>query len=44
MLIPGEPERIAKADRIKNGIYVDATTWGQIVESAAAVKVTVEAS
>ena len=32
VLIPGEPERISEADRLKNGIPVDDTTWSQIGE------------
>ena len=35
VLIPGEPERIARARRIAEGIEIDATTWRDINEAAA---------
>lgn len=43
VLIAGEPERIARAKRIADGIEIDATTWRQIGEAAAGVGVTFEA-
>ena len=30
VLVAGEPEQIAKAERLKNGIYVDDETWSQL--------------
>ena len=30
VLVAGEPERIARAERIANGIEIDDTTWGQL--------------
>ena len=34
VLIAGEPERLARAKRIANGIEVDDTTWGQLIAIA----------
>jgi len=34
VLLPGEPERRAKAERMKSGIPVDATTWDHIMTAA----------
>lgn len=39
ILMPGEPEGKARARRSKDGIELDATTWGQIVETAKALNV-----
>src|SRR5260370_14088938 len=39
VLVAGEPERIARAKRIAEGIEIDATTWRQIGEVAASVGV-----
>ena len=39
VLIPGEPERLARAKRSRAGIEVDATTWEEIVQAADAVGV-----
>ena len=44
VLIPGEPERIARAARIADGIPIDATTWKQIGEAAASLGINVEPS
>jgi uncharacterized oxidoreductase len=41
VLVAGEPERIARAKRIAEGIEIDATTWHQIGEVAASVGVSV---
>jgi uncharacterized oxidoreductase len=41
VLVAGEPERIARAKRIADGIEIDATTWRQIGEVAASVGVSV---
>lgn len=35
VLVPGEPERIARAARIGKGIPIDDTTWREIAEAAA---------
>jgi uncharacterized oxidoreductase len=37
VLVPGEPERIAQAERGRTGIEVDATTWGEILAAADSV-------
>lgn len=34
VLLPGEPERRARAERLANGIPVDATTWEHIMAAA----------
>src|SRR3954471_9377774 len=34
VLIAGEPERLARAQRIAKGIEVDDTTWGQLMDIA----------
>jgi uncharacterized oxidoreductase len=41
VLIAGEPERIARAKRMKDGIEIDATTWKQICEVAGSAGVSV---
>jgi hypothetical protein len=41
VLIAGDPERIARAERMANGIEVDETTWGQLVEIAARYQIAV---
>jgi hydroxycarboxylate dehydrogenase B len=40
ILIPGEPERIARDERGRTGISVDATTWGEIIDAAGKVGIT----
>jgi hydroxycarboxylate dehydrogenase B len=37
ILMPGEIEERTKAQRLKDGIDIDATTWGQILETARSV-------
>lgn len=37
VLVPGEPERIARAARTANGIDIDDTTWSQILSAAESV-------
>jgi uncharacterized oxidoreductase len=37
VLVPGEPERIARAQRIAEGIDIDDTTWKEIGEAAKSV-------
>lgn len=34
VLVPGEPERIARAERIRTGIEIDRTTWSEILAAA----------
>jgi uncharacterized oxidoreductase len=34
VLVAGEPERIARAERMANGIEIDDTTWGQLAAIA----------
>ena len=31
VLVPGDPERMAHAERTRDGIYVDATTWEELL-------------
>jgi uncharacterized oxidoreductase len=38
VLIPGEPERIAQEQRRAEGIYIDDTTWSQILATADSVE------
>jgi uncharacterized oxidoreductase len=42
VLVPGDPERASRAERRAGGIPVDDTTWGEIVEVAAALDVATE--
>ncbi|MGL5003718.1 MAG: Ldh family oxidoreductase, partial [Casimicrobium sp.] len=37
--LAGEPERIARAARMRDGIEIDITTWKEIVEAAEKMKV-----
>ncbi|HIG39633.1 MAG: malate/lactate/ureidoglycolate dehydrogenase [bacterium] len=39
VLIPGEPERIAKADRETNGISIDEVSWEGLLATAEAVEI-----
>lgn len=39
VLVAGEPERKARAERARNGIELDDTTWQEIREAAAKVRV-----
>lgn len=41
VLIAGEPEQIARAERMANGIYVDETTWGQLADIAQRYQISV---
>lgn len=41
ILLPGEPERRAKAQRLQNGISVDEGTWGQLTMLADKVSVAI---
>ena len=42
ILMPGEIEERTKAKRLRDGVEIDATTWGQIVETGRGVGVQVE--
>jgi len=44
VLIPGDPERLMRAQRIAEGVPVDDETWRELVEAARTVNVLVEAS
>ncbi len=39
ILIPGEPERRSKENRLRDGIYIEAKTWGDIVDLAEELRV-----
>ena len=34
ILIPGEPERLKKEERLKEGIFIEDKTWGDLVALA----------
>ncbi|HUC62024.1 MAG TPA: malate/lactate/ureidoglycolate dehydrogenase [Alphaproteobacteria bacterium] len=42
VLIPGDPERATRAERMRDGISLDRQTWRDIVEGAASLGVKVE--
>ena len=42
-LIPGDPERLTLAERIKNGVPVDDETWRELTVAVHGVNVLVEA-
>ena len=42
VLVPGDPERRIRTERLANGIPIDAGTWRQIVEAGKSVGVTVD--
>ena len=42
VLVAGEPEQIAKADRMKNGIEVDDETWSQLKAIAERYQIAVD--
>jgi len=44
VLVPGEPERIARAQRIAEGIEIDDTTWREIGTAAKSVGAAFEAA
>jgi uncharacterized oxidoreductase len=43
VLIPGDPERISRAERLKSGVPVDDETWRELTLAARSVNVLVEA-
>jgi uncharacterized oxidoreductase len=40
VLVPGDPERIARHERARSGIVVDATTWEEILQAGEKLGVT----
>jgi uncharacterized oxidoreductase len=42
VLIPGDPERRTRADRVANGVPVDDETWRELVAAARGINVLVE--
>lgn len=42
VLVAGEPEQIAKAERIKHGVHVDEETWSQLTAIAERYQIQVE--
>jgi len=44
ILMPGEPEARARAQRSRDGIEIDDTTWGQIVATSESLGVPVEST
>jgi hydroxycarboxylate dehydrogenase B len=42
VLIPGDPERLSRAQRIKEGVPVDDETWRELTLAARGVNVLVE--
>jgi hydroxycarboxylate dehydrogenase B len=42
VLIPGDPERLTRAERIKNGVPVDDETWRELTLAARAINVLIE--
>jgi uncharacterized oxidoreductase len=43
VLIPGDPERLMRAERIKNGVPIDDETWRELTVAARGINVLVEA-
>jgi uncharacterized oxidoreductase len=43
VLIPGDPERRTRAERIANGVPIDEETWRELTVAARAINVLVEA-
>ena len=44
ILMPGEPEARSRARKMREGIEIDDTTWGQIVATAESLGVPVEST
>ena len=42
VLIPGDPERLTRAERIKNGVPVDDETWRELTLAARGINVLIE--
>jgi hydroxycarboxylate dehydrogenase B len=43
VLIPGEPERLTRAERLQNGVPIDDETWREVTVAARAINVLIEA-
>jgi uncharacterized oxidoreductase len=43
VLIPGDPERRTRAERITNGVPIDDETWRELVTAARGINVLIEA-
>jgi uncharacterized oxidoreductase len=41
-LIPGDPERRTRAERIANGVPIDDETWRELAAAARAINVLIE--
>jgi uncharacterized oxidoreductase len=37
VLVAGEPERLKRAARMTDGVYIDDVTWSEIVDGAATI-------
>jgi hydroxycarboxylate dehydrogenase B len=44
ILMPGEPEARSRAQKLRDGIEIDETTWGQIVATASSLGVAAEST
>jgi uncharacterized oxidoreductase len=42
VLIPGDPERLTRADRVANGVPIDDETWRELTSAARAINVLIE--
>src|SRR5260221_211068 len=42
VLVAGEPEQMAKAERLANGIYVDDETWNQLTAIAERYQIAID--
>ena len=42
VLIPGDPERLTRAERLAHGVPIDEETWRELVEAARGINVLVE--
>ena len=42
VLIPGDPERRTRAERIANGVPIDDETWRELATAARAINVLIE--
>jgi hydroxycarboxylate dehydrogenase B len=43
VLIPGDPERLTRAERLENGVPIDDETWRELTAAARAINVLIEA-
>jgi uncharacterized oxidoreductase len=42
VLVAGDPERIARAKRSAEGVYIDNETWAQLVEAGRSLGVNID--